>query len=398
LLCALLCVMASIHKQRGRPYWFCSFTTSDGKRHFKSTGTTDKEAAKDICQTWQGAANFGDALSQDKAREILSRGIESALLAAGQTPAGLSVAQWCKRWLEAKELESESGTHEKYEQTTRLFLASLGAKANRSLETVTPDDVLRFRDRCARTLAPSTVNTHLKIVRACLNSARLQLGVFDINPASRVAILRTKGNSVRRAMTLEELKTVITTCGNTPWRGLVLLGIYTGQRLGDCASVTWQQIDLQKEVIWFVTQKTGKRLEMQIAKPLFDYLTAMPAVDNPKSFVFPEFAAIAQKRVGMLSNKFAEEVLIPSKLMLPRPKAHKATGRGRSTKRQLNPLTFHSLRHSFTTMLKATGASNALAQLIVGHDSSAVSAHYTHLRASDTTEAINKLADVTKPQ
>jgi len=50
------------------------------------------------------------------------------------------------------------------------------------------------------------------------------------------------------------------------------------------------------------------------------------------------------------------------------------------------------------TMLKAIGASNALAQMIVGHDSSAVSARYTHLSAQDTVESINKLPDVTKPK
>jgi site-specific recombinase XerD len=47
-------------------------------------------------------------------------------------------------------------------------------------------------------------------------------------------------------------------------------------------------------------------------------------------------------------------------------------------------------------MLKATGASNALAQMIVGHDSVAVNAHYTHLSAKDTVQSISKLPDVTK--
>ncbi|MGD1086184.1 MAG: tyrosine-type recombinase/integrase [Verrucomicrobiota bacterium] len=70
--------------------------------------------------------------------------------------------------------------------------------------------------------------------------------------------------------------------------------------------------------------------------------------------------------------------------MLSRPKHHAAGGKGRQGRRQVNEVTFHSLRHSLVTMLKATGASNALAQMIVGHDSAAVSAHYTHLSAEDT--------------
>jgi integrase len=72
------------------------------------------------------------------------------------------------------------------------------------------------------------------------------------------------------------------------------------------------------------------------------------------------------------------------------------TPKGRKAKRQVNEVTFHSLRHSLVTMLKATGASNALAQMIVGHGSAAVSARYTHLSADDTADSRSKLPDVTR--
>jgi integrase len=97
-----------------------------------------------------------------------------------------------------------------------------------------------------------------------------------------------------------------------------------------------------------------------------------------------------------LSKAFAEEILIPAGLILARPQNHSSAGLGRKNKRQVNEVTFHSLRHSFVTMLKATGASNAIAQMIVGHDSAAVNAHYTHLSAENTIDAISKLPDVTK--
>ena len=40
-----------------------------------------------------------------------------------------------------------------------------------------------------------------------------------------------------------------------------------------------------------------------------------------------------------------------------------------------------ALRHSAVTMLKASGVSDVLAREIVGHESAAVSRHYTHLTA-----------------
>jgi integrase len=46
---------------------------------------------------------------------------------------------------------------------------------------------------------------------------------------------------------------------------------------------------------------------------------------------------------------------------------------------------FHSLRDTFTTWLKSAGASNALAQMIVGHDSEVVSRGHTHLDVTRQT-------------
>jgi integrase len=387
--------MPSIHKQPGRPHWFCAFTTPDGRRHFKSTGTRDKRAAQDICRTWAQASLHGDDLTPDKARELIARGVETVLLASGQALATSTIRDWCKRWLAAKEVENEPTTHDRYELAVRSLLDFLDAKADRKLESLTASTILAWRDHCAGKLSVPTVNTHLRIVRTCLSAARKH-ELMNGSPANRVASLKERGESKRREMTIEEIQRVLKQCGNSPWRGLVLTGVYSGQRLGDCARLTWAQIDLTAKTVSFVTEKTGKRLSMSLAEPLADYLSTLPSADEPSAFVFPALAAMADQRVSRLSNAFATEILIPAGLMAPRPPKHVSTGRGRTGKRLVNEVTFHSLRHSFTTLLKAAGASNALAQLIVGHDSPAVSARYTHLHADDTADAIGKLPDVTK--
>jgi integrase len=55
----------------------------------------------------------------------------------------------------------------------------------------------------------------------------------------------------------------------------------------------------------------------------------------------------------------------------------------------------HSLRHSAVTMLKASGVSDALAREIVGHESAAISRHYTHLSTDDLRSAMQRVPDVT---
>ena len=58
-------------------------------------------------------------------------------------------------------------------------------------------------------------------------------------------------------------------------------------------------------------------------------------------------------------------------------------------------MSFHCLRHSATTFLKAAGVSDALAREIIGHDSAVISRGYTHLSTADLRRGIERLPDVT---
>lgn len=408
LVCyAIVCrYMASLHKQPGKPNWFCAFTTRDAEgnscRHFKSTGTADKKQASQICRTWANASLYGEKLNSDKAREIIAAGVADVLAASGDSLPSATVREWSKRWLGFKEVEAEPRTHERYEVSLRRFLVFLGNKADKDLNTLTPDDVVRFRDEVAQRLSVTSTNMDLKVVRSCLFAAVKQ-DLLTRNVASKVDTLKSRGENKRRGFTLEEVQRILGRCDEAggEWRGLVLTAVYTGQRLGAVAGLTWNQVDLAKGEISFVTQKTGKRLCTRIAKPLADYLEAMPAPDDSTACVFPVVAAMAEKRSGTISTKFYDEILAPAGLVLTRPKKNYGRGdrsmiKGRDAKRVQSELSFHSFRHTFTTWLKSAGASNALAQMIVGHDSEVVSRGYTHLSAGDTAEAIDKLPDVTK--
>ncbi|MGD0252171.1 MAG: tyrosine-type recombinase/integrase [Verrucomicrobiota bacterium] len=391
--------MASLHKdpRKKSPYWYCAYQTPDGARHFRSTKATDKRQARQICGTWAKASALGAKLSPDKARRVIAQGVADILMASGQTLPSATIRDWCKRWLETKTLEAEPRTHERYETCLRRFLEFLGSKAGEDLDALKVNDVLRYRDYVAKRLSATSTNMELKVLRACLNSAQKQ-DLVEKNVAAKVDILKQRGENKRRGFTLAEVGRVLKRCDEAggEWRGLVLTGLYTGQRLGDVAGLTWQQVDLDKRCMSFVTSKTGKRLSFYMAKPLAYYLENLSSSDQPDACVFPKAAAMAEKHTGTISTKFYDEILAPAGLVKTRPKAEAKTGgKGRDAKRQTSELSFHSLRHTFTTWLKSAGASNALAQMIVGHDSEVVSRGYTHLNADDTRAAISKLPDVT---
>jgi integrase len=73
-----------------------------------------------------------------------------------------------------------------------------------------------------------------------------------------------------------------------------------------------------------------------------------------------------------------------------RPKAtHTSQGKGRGARRIAHALSFHSLRHTTTSLLRDAGVSQSVAMGFVGHASPAINQQYTHVG----NEALRKAAD-----
>jgi integrase len=390
--------MPSIHRQPGRPYWFCAFSifnpeTHTSKRVFRSTKTRDKKQALEICRAWHKAAlkARNGKLSVDAAREVIARGVSDVFTAANvESLESHTIKSWCETWLQAKAIEAGASTHARYAHIVERFIEFLGAKANRDLSTLQANDIARFRDREAKDRARATANLSLKVFRACFGEAMRQ-ELLTVNPAVRVKLLKSSKDSKRRAFTLSEIKRILKACGDDlEWRGLILFGLYLGQRLGDLAKLTWRAVNLETCEIAFTTRKTGRRIVLPLVQPLSDYLASLAASDDANAYIFPH--AASAKRTGSLSNQFRE---ILSDAGLVEPRGHQSTGKGRSSAREMSEISFHSLRHSAVTMLKASGLSDFMAREIVGHESSAVSRQYTHLTTDDLRNAMQRLPDVT---
>jgi len=391
--------MPSVHKQKGRPYWFCAYSiwnpeTHSSKRVFRSTKTTDKKQALEICRAWHKAElkNRSGKLSVDAARDVIAQGVSDAFMRANaESFPSASIKSWCDTWLEAKSLETEPNTHARYRRVIERFTDFLGqAKSARDLTTLQASDIARFREREAKERARATANLGVKVLRVCLGEAVRQ-GLLTANPAARVKILKSTMESKRRPFTLAEIKRVLKACEhNIEWRGLVLCGLYLGQRLGDLAKLTWRAVDIERGEIAFTARKTGRRIVLPLVQPLVDYFSSLSAVDNPNACIFPN--AAQHKRTASLSNQF-REILVEAGLVEPRE--YKTTKKGRAHAREASEISFHSLRHSAVTLLKASGLSDVFAREIVGHESAAVSRQYTHLSTDDLRAAMQRLPDVT---
>ena len=178
---------------------------------------------------------------------------------------------------------------------------------------------------------------------------------------------------------------------------MILAGVYLGQRLRDIASLTWINVDMEKKAIRLVTSKTSRTQIIPLAQPLFNYLSELKAGDDRKTPLFPYAYEVATKKddLSSLSQQFYE-VLVSAGLAPARSPKSEGSGIGRSSPRVRSEISFHSLRHTATSLLKNAGVSETITRDIIGHDSAAVSQHYTHVDEASKKAAIELLPDITE--
>ncbi len=365
----------------------------DGTRTQRSTGSTDRRKALRIAMEYEDAAS---AASQDRFTEACARRTLGDIYAMTnpEALASSTIDDFLTAWLARKELEAGEKTHAKYKGVVDQFRDFLGPKRKRDVANVTAADITGFRDDLAKRVTPGTVNVSLKILRSAFAQARRD-GLVDVNEAERVTALKRKDRFERRPFTLLELKRILDVAG-VEWRGMILFALYTGQRLSDLATLTWQNLDLQRSELRLVSGKTGRRQIIPMATPLARYVESLPSSDTPDAPLFPRICATAERHqhAGNLSNQFYALLVAAG---LAKKKSHKASleRKGRSAKREQNELSFHSLRHTATSLLKNAGVNDAVAQEFVGHDSKSVSRNYTHIATEILKDAAAKLPDVT---
>jgi integrase len=340
---------------------------------------------------WEEAASH--RITEAQARRVLSDIHQQVHGTRLDSP---SLNAYTEQWLGRKAAETRPITHSVYDQAAKEFCAFLGEKAGQPIHYVTPSQIVAWRDNAAAKATARTANNKLKIVRILFQCAWRD-GLIVDNPAAKVEGLKL-AESTRRPFTVPELKSILRVA-SPEWKGMVLAGLYTGQRLRDLAGLTWSHIDLERDEIRLTTSKTGRSQVLPIAKALRYYLEKLPASDDPRAPLFPSLYPLATRPGGSspMSQQF-HSVLVDAGLVPARAAKHKPSGRGRKAARERADVSFHSLRHTATSLLKAAGVSEAVTRDIIGHESAAISRHYTHVEDEAKRAAIEKLPDLALPQ
>jgi integrase len=243
-------------------------------------------------------------------------------------------------------------------------------------------------------LSPGTYNKHLNLLTLVFRVLKDKAKLAG-NPWADIQRKRMAPHT-RRELTVDELRKACD-AATGELRVLLALGVYTGLRLGDCATLRWGEVDLRRNIIRRVPNKTARsRPDKVVHVPIHPTLSNMLAdlAGEAKSeYVVPETAALYSRRIDLVTD-LVQRHFTACGISLHRP------GTGTDGKRAVLEVGFHSLRHTFVSLCRESGAPLSVVESIVGHSNPQMTRLYSHtseLAAGQAVAALPAVIGETRP-
>lgn len=390
--------MASLTKYDRSPYWFAVYRDAAGCQRSKSTkivygphGDTpkarsgaaakNKRVAMDIALRLEEAER-GNA-TEAHLRKVLA---EISVRVNSQKLEFAVTRKFLNEWVERVVRTKSPATATRYKGTIDKFLECLESKAEATLGDITAQDIQKF---VARRLAggrnPTTVMVDLKTLNAPFGLAVRQ-GLILTNPVPAADAPKAEKES-REPFTWEQVGRLIKNAEGE-WKTAIMLGAFTGQRLGDCVSITWDSVDLENHVLRFRPQKTRHKkrdLVVPLHPDLEKHLMDLP--ERKGQPLCPELSKVTIGGRSGLSRQF-HGIMKKAEIVGETVEAGGEAGRS------FNKLSFHSLRHTYVSELANAGVAPDVRQLLSGHADEKSHRIYTHTQLDTLRKAIKTLPRV----
>lgn len=208
-----------LYKRSDSAYWWCRFTTPDGRRVQQSTKTVDKQQAQEFADSLK-ARSWRIAQLGEKPRRTWK---EAAV-----------------KWYRETSRKSKEGTLEHIKWVDPFFRDLYLDQIDRELI----DRITQAKRDTG--VMPATVNNLLEVVRVILNTAYKEWEWLDRVP--RVKLLKTDNKRIRwitrqqASRLLDELPEHL--------RVMVRFSLATGLRRNNVTGLEWSQVDLTRRVAW----------------------------------------------------------------------------------------------------------------------------------------------------
>jgi integrase len=185
-----------------------------------------------------------------------------------------------------------------------------------------------------RGVAPKTWNDVLKLLRATFKHLHPHLNDGS-NPFHGLVTKATETVN-REPFTVEEMKAILEACADDDFiRPLIVTGMCTAMRRGDCCLLKWADVDAKEGFITVKTAKTGETVDIPMFPMLRDELARARTKVGKAKFCFPEAAEMYSNnpdgitwRVKQVLGRAMEQLAIANGKALPQVSADDARARG----------------------------------------------------------------------
>lgn len=221
----------------------------------------------------------------------------------------------------------------------------------------------------ARGVTAKTWNDTLKLLRA---SYKHLLPSGSINPFSSIPTRETE-TIFRKPFTPEELRAIVDAAREDDFiRPVLITGMCTAMRRGDCCLLKWKDVDLARRFITVKTNKTGVTVSIPIFPMLYDELATRK---QSEAYVFPEQAKMyvensdgitwrVRKILAAAGFKDTDETSQTKDSKVVRGEIHADRKEGL---RRASVRDFHSFRVTWVTLALTAGVPLELVQKVTGH-------------------------------
>lgn len=261
--------------------------------------------------------------------------------------------------------------------------------AVKTLRDVTRDIAKAYLDSIiGRGVTGRTANNHLATLRYIFKILADEAKITE-NPWSKFPQQQTAREG-RRELTIDEL-TLVCSKATGEMKTLFCIGLYTGLRLGDCATLKWGEVDLKRGLIRRIPNKIRRKkgvnglVQISIHPVLHDTLSAIPG-SKTEGYVLPETAAkyLAGQRSQMVNH--LQEHFEACGINTKRDRENGL--------RRVVEVGFHSLRHTFVSMCAMNNVPLSVVQSLVGHSSPLMTNFYSHSNRLAEQQAVAALPSI----
>ncbi len=326
----------------------------DGKRKTLSTKSADRKEAQKVLE------NFKVSLNNPVQEIVHQLPIEVSLL----------LSNFRDEYLEYIQPAKSKNYYESISYSFKQLISFCGDIPLNKIETKMIDKFI-----CSTfNRTPKGAHHYYRTLKAALNKA-ISWDYISVNPFTKIKFPKLS-KSLPAFISEDELLIILT---NTPYqylKDIFTVGFYTGLRLGELINMKWNWID------FFQNHITVKCTDGFLTKSKKERI--VPMSEKVKSILISRFN---------LGFHQAGEVVF---FRIPKRKLHQETisKQFKDIVRKSNvneKIHFHSLRHSFASLLAQKGVSLYIIKELLGHEDLATTQIYSHLQQQNLKDAVNLL-------